>query len=79
MSPDLSALPSFKSVIHNQRKEIFKEFERQEVAIRPSKLTHIKERTLFTLDYRNIQNTSNLSVTPRLNQNSGDLSPDPGS
>lgn len=46
---------SYKSIIYNQQRSIFREYDRIRNHQLESKTTQIKERTLFTLDCKNIK------------------------
>ena len=60
MEEDPTLKRSYKSVIHNTKREIFKEHDRVRDHQDLSKVYHIRQKTLYTLDHKNIQNNKEL-------------------
>ena len=53
---------TFKSQIHNKKKKIFQAYERSQERVEDDKFLHKKERTLFTLNYKDVKTKSDIEA-----------------
>lgn len=53
---------TFKSQIHNKKKKIFQAYERSQERVEEDRFLHRKERTLFTLNYKDVKTKNDIEA-----------------